>query len=112
MKKKIQIIVRISLTYFTLYFFIFIFFKENLFLAVLGFHCCAEQGQLSNCSARVSYCGGFSCCRAWALKLRLSCFVACEIFPDQGSNPSPARAHGFFTTEPPGKPYCGFYSDF
>ena len=69
MKKKIQIIVRISLTYLTLYFG---FFKENLFLAVLGFHCCAEQGQLSNCSARVSHCGAFSCCRAWALKLRLN----------------------------------------
>lgn len=40
--EKIQIIVRISLTSLTL----FCFFKENLFFAVLGFHCCGEQGQL------------------------------------------------------------------
>ena len=34
----------------------------------------------------------------------LSYSKACGIFPDQGSNPSPALAGGFFTTEPPGKP--------
>ena len=33
----------------------------------------------------------------------LSCFMACGIFPDQGSNLSPAFASGFFTTEPPRK---------
>ena len=31
-------------------------------------------------------------------------FKACGIFPDQGSNPSPALAGGFLTTVPPGKP--------
>ena len=43
------------------------------------------------------YFGGFSCCGAWALgvrasvavTLRLSCYSACEIFPDQGSNSHP-----------------------
>ena len=47
------------------------------------------------CSARVSHCGGISCCRAQTLSvrasvvvaLRLSCSVACEILLDQGSNP-------------------------
>ena len=33
-----------------------------------------------------------------------SCSEACSIFPDQGSNVSPALAGRFFTTEPPGKP--------
>ena len=34
----------------------------------------------------------------------LSCSMACEIFPDQGSEPvSPALAGGFLTTVPPGK---------
>ena len=44
-----------------------------LFLAVLGLHCCVgfslsceEQGLLSSCSAQVSRCSGFSCCRAQA----------------------------------------------
>ena len=37
----------------------------------------------------------------------LSCFVACGIFLDQGSNPYPLhwQVDFFFTTEPPGKPY-------
>ena len=35
--------------------------------------------------------------------LGLSCSVACGIVPVQASNPSPALAGGFFTTEPPGK---------
>ena len=34
---------------------------------------------------------------------KLSCSMACGIFPDQGSN-APALAGRFFTTEPPGKP--------
>ena len=40
-----------------------------------------------------------------ALGHRLSCCTARGIFPDQGLNPSPALAGGFFTTEPPGKPW-------
>ena len=36
----------------------------------------------------------------------LSCFVACGIFLDQGSNPYPLHWQvDFFTTEPPGNPY-------
>ena len=33
----------------------------------------------------------------------LSCPEACGIFPDEGSNPSPALAVGFLSTVPPGK---------
>ena len=75
---------------------ILIYFKFNfLFLAALGLHCCAWA--FSSCGKWASHCGGFSCCRAWtpgalasaAVAHRLSCPVACGIFPDQGSNPCP-----------------------
>ena len=36
------------------------------FLAVLGLRCCV----------RASHCGGFSCCRAWALGVQASVVVA------------------------------------
>ena len=59
------------------------------------------------CSEQAFHHSGFSCCRAWAVGTRtsvvvarglqnagsvvvahrLSCSVACGIFPDQGSNP-------------------------
>ena len=32
---------------------------------------------------------GFSSCGSWALERRLSCSMACGIFPDQGLNPCP-----------------------
>ena len=62
-----------------------------LFLAALGL-CCG---------AWASHCGGFSCCRAWALGAwasvvvvqGLSCSMACGIFLDQGSNPCPLHWH-------------------
>ena len=41
------------------------------------------------CSAQASHCGGFSDCRAQALKHGLSGSAACGSFPDQGSNPCP-----------------------
>ena len=64
---------------------------------------------LSSCSARTSYCGGFSCFRALAegqvgsvvatrglystssvvVVHELSCPMVCGIFPNQGSNPCP-----------------------
>ena len=54
-------------------FYLFIYVCMCLFLAALGL-CCykrafsswGEQGLLSSCSAWVSLCGGFSCCRAQA----------------------------------------------
>ena len=45
-----------------------------IYVAMLGLHCCVwafsscrEQGLFSSCVAWASHCGGFSCCRAWAL---------------------------------------------
>ena len=43
-----------------------------LFLAVLGLHCCGEQGLPSGCRAQPSPCGGFSFCSSWALEHRPS----------------------------------------
>ena len=75
-----------------------------LFLAILGLHCCmwafsrcGKQGLLSNCGTWTSHCGGFSCCRAWALGRvgsvvvahGLSCSVPYGIFLDQESNLCP-----------------------
>ena len=38
------------------------------------------------------------------MALRLSCSVACEVFPDQELNPgTPTLVGGFFTTAPSGK---------
>ena len=49
----------------------------SIFLAALGFHCCAwafsscgERGLLC-CGVRASHCGGFSCCGARALGMRV-----------------------------------------
>ena len=87
------------------------------------FPSCRERGVLSSSGARASHCGGFSCCRVQALGAqasvvtarglghagsvavahRPSCLVACEIFPDQGSNLCPpSLAGGLPTTAPPG----------
>ena len=84
-----------------------------LFLTVLGlcwctwaFPSCGKQGPLSSCGAQASHWDGFSCrgartlgcrpsvvvalglssCGSWALEHRLSCSMACGIFPDQRSN--------------------------
>ena len=74
-----------------------------LFMAVLGLRSCAqafsscdECGLLSGRGVWASRCGGFFCCRAWALSVGsvvvvpgLSCSKTCGIFPDQGSNFGP-----------------------
>ena len=85
----------------------------------------SKRGLLSSCGAQASHCSGFSCCRARALDIwasvvetprlqstgpvvvvqRLSCSVACGIFPDKGSNPCFLHWQVVFTTEPPGKPH-------
>ena len=83
--------------------FIYLFLKFYLFhcvgssLSHTGFLQLWRVEATLPCSARVSHCCGFSCCGAWALggqasvvvMHRLSCSVACRIFPDQGSNPCP-----------------------
>ena len=84
-----------------------------IFIAVRVLSSCSERGLVSRCGVW-AYCGGFSCCRALALRhasfklwhkgsvaeaARLkstasvvvvhgfSCSSACGIFSDQGSNP-------------------------
>ena len=90
----------------------FLYQKKHpwLFLEIIGdnlqaeiFSSWGEQGLLSSCGARASPCGGFSCCRAWALGVwasavaaqdsvvvaqGLSCPEACGIL-DEGSNLCP-----------------------
>ena len=39
--------------------------------------------------------------------LRLGRSMACDIFPDQGSNPLPVQAGRLLATLPPGKSRCG-----
>ena len=130
-----------SFCVFALLFLVEPFLTNNfvcLFLAVLGFRCCAgfsvvvARGAplLSSCGAGASHCGVFSCCGArapgawarscgsWALEHRLnSCGPQAYLLrgmrdlPGSGLEPaSPALAGGFSTTEPRGKPksYCIF----
>ena len=68
----------------TFYFFIN-FWPCCIFVAVLAFSSCSEQGAALHCSVRASHCRGLSCYRAQAH--RLSCSMACGIFPEQGPNP-------------------------
>ena len=90
-----------------------------------------RAGATLHCGAQASHCGGFSCCRAWALGTQASVVVARELsscgsralehrlsscgaragllrgmrdHPGTGFDPvSPALAGGFLTTVPPGK---------
>ena len=90
------------------------FFKYSFIyfsLAVLGLPCCAQV--FSSCSAQISNCGSFSCCRGQALghmgpvlvAHRLICPMECWIFQDQESElVSPALAGKFLTPGAPGKP--------
>ena len=89
-------------------------------MAVLGLCCCTqafsnckEWRLLSSCSMRASHCGGFSCCRAWALThvgsvvvLHWpSCPMACGDLPGPGIEPVlSALAGRFLTNGPPGSP--------
>ena len=91
-----------------------------LFLTALGLHCCVwafsscgEQGPLSRCGVRASYCGGFSGGGAWTqgctgpvvVTQGLSCSKAWGILPDRGSNPRSSRlAGGLPPTAVPGCP--------
>ena len=71
-----------------------------------------ESGSYSSCGVPASHCGGFSCCRAWALEQgsavvahRTCCFPACRILPDQESNLSRLQwqEDWFLIIVPPGK---------
>lgn len=76
-------------------FFFFYFWLLWVFLLHRGFLWLWRAGLLSRCGA--AHRGGFSCSGAWALGLAgstvvthgLSCSVAREIFPDEGSNLCP-----------------------
>ena len=75
-------------------FFKIIYILIYFIFAALGLHCFARA--FSSCSAWASPCCGSPCCGALALGTQasevvargLSCFTACGIFPDQGSNRS------------------------
>ena len=54
-----------------------------MYLAALGLHCCVwaflwlrKAGSTLCCGMQASHCGGFSCCRVWALSARTSVVVA------------------------------------
>ena len=79
----------------------------------------SRVGATLHCVAQASYCGGFSCCGAWALGARASVVAARGLsscgsrasllrrvwdLPGPGLKPvSPALAGRFLTTTPPGK---------
>ena len=89
-----------------------IFFLNHLFLAVLGLCCSgfslvAENGAALRGSLQAC-CGGCSCCGAQAQQLWLMGLTADALWgpPRPGIEPvSCTLAAGFFTTEPPGKPF-------
>ena len=77
--------------FFSIYFIYFIDYMEPSFLC-LGFGC-GKWVLLSSCGVQTCHFrSGFSCCGAWLLEHmssvvvahRLSCSVACGIFPDHG----------------------------
>ena len=81
------------LVLFESYLFILLLASLGLCCCVWAFSSCGEQGLLCY-GALTSHCGGFFCCRAWALDAqasgvavhRFSCPTACGIFLDQGLN--------------------------
>ena len=80
-----------------MYLFLLIFGCAEPSLMCADFSLVAPSRGSANHGTRVSHYGDFSCCRAHELQYlrivgsavmarRLSCSVACGIFPDQGSN--------------------------
>ena len=101
-----------------------LFYKINLFLAVLGLCCCTrassgcvEQCHSPACDVQASYCSGFSYLQhklyvhglqlLWCVGPRWwgpSCSVIRGIFLDQGWNSCPLNWQaGFVSIGPPGK---------
>jgi len=90
-------------------------------MAVLGLCCCTwafsvcgKHGLVSSCWMWASHCGGFFCCRAWALgcvglsncctQVHLTHNMWRILIPGPGIEPMPpALAGGFLTTGPLGK---------
>ena len=84
-----------SIIFFLFYLFLWLLW---VFVAILRLSLFALHGGYSlSCRVWVSYCCGFSCCKAWGLGHTgstvvahgLSCPMAYGIFPDKGSNPCP-----------------------
>ena len=97
--------------FFFLKIYLFIFWLWWVFVATCRLSLTGMSGDYSSCGAWVSYCGGFSYCKAWAVDVgsevvahRLSCSAARAIFPDQGPNRVLCIARQILTTGPPGKP--------
>ena len=69
----------------------------HFFFFLAALYLCSYAWAFSSCSKRASQCSGLSGCSTQALEQvavavvghRFRCPVACEIFPDQGSNPRP-----------------------
>ena len=86
-----------------------LFFKINLFLAVLDLHCSLQA--FSNCSAWVSHCVGFSCCgtQAPGHMVFSSCSSQVQLLAQVGSSWTRDWMHvtilagRFLTIGPPGK---------
>ena len=57
-------------------FIYFYFWLSWVFVAVHGFLLLQLAGATLHCAAWASHCGGFSCCKVWALGVRASVVVA------------------------------------
>ena len=106
-------------------FYLFIFGCIGSSLLCMDFLQLRQAGATLRCGARASRCGGFSCCKAWALGIWASVAVACRLSscgtraqllhgtwdPSRpGIEPVfPALAGGFSTTVPLRKPLIIFY---
>ena len=106
---RMHFVLELLLFFFFNFIYLFIFGCVGSLLLYMGFLQLWREGATLHCSAQVSHCGGFSCCRAQALGARasvvvahrlqsagsvivahgLSCSAAYGIFPAQGSNPVP-----------------------
>ena len=61
--------------FFLFLFFLIYFWLRWVFVAARGLSLVAASGATLHCGARASHCGGFSCCRAWALGTQASVVV-------------------------------------
>ena len=75
--------VRISIFFFFLKVYLFVFSYGGSSSLMWAFSSCGEQGLFSSCGVRASHCSGFSCCRAgapgtWAPELWCTDLVALQ----------------------------------
>ena len=92
-------------------FYFFNFWLCWVFVVALRLSLAAASGGYSDCSEQASHCGGFSCCRAWALEHRLSncsswAQLPCSTWDLRGAEiepVSPPLVGRFSASGPPGK---------